>query len=517
MTVYIPYAGKMGFFCFLIFLLLLDNLDTEPNHFQTTMKIKYTILLFLLPLLATAQLIPVRPSSNQVEYQKMEMVGFLHFGVNTFTDREWGLGDESEKIFNPSRLDAEQWVRIAKKGGIKELILTTKHHDGFCLWPSKFTEHSVKNSPWKNGKGDVVGEFVAACRKYGIKVGFYLSPWDRNHKDYGKPEYITHYRKQVRELLTQYGEINEFWLDGANGGTGYYGGANEKRVIDYKTYYQWPETIKLIKTLQPNIKIFSDAGPDMRWVGNEKGIAGPTSWSVIDSSQLVIGKSDTKYLNMGDPKGNKWLIPQADVSIRPGWFYHATEDTAVRSPENLTDLYYKSVGRNAVLLLNIPPDRRGLIADPDSANLLKFREIINTNFVVNLAKKATFGTAGQGHPKSATLLKAALTDTLIRTAWNSNRLDSVAEIELSFAQPTSINCLVLAENVLNGQNVSAFQVTAQVNGKWENVFTGTTIGQKRIICFGKVNTTSIKLKLTEYLRPPSISQIGVYEVAVPEK
>jgi alpha-L-fucosidase len=336
------------------------------------MKIKIAIILFSLLIAGCGDQLttgPVLPSAEQVLYQEMEMVGFIHFTVNTFTDREWGFGDEDPAIFNPAELDAEQWARVASDGGMKELILTAKHHDGFCLWPSAHTEHSVKNSPYKNGHGDIVREFVDACRKYGLKVGLYLSPWDRNHPDYGTPAYITYYRNQLRELLTGYGEINEIWFDGANGGTGWYGGANEERRIDRDTYYDWPGTIELVKSLQPGIKIFSDAGPDIRWVGNEKGHAGETFWSTISNENLVIGASDPAYLNMGDPRGDRWIIGQCDVSIRPGWFYHPDEDSLVKTPEQLMDIYYRSVGRNGVLLLNLPPDRRGLIHETDAANL----------------------------------------------------------------------------------------------------------------------------------------------------
>jgi len=249
----------------------------------------------------------VVPSREQIEYQKMEFIGFVHFTVNTFTDREWGFGDESPEVFNPSQFDANQWAEIAAEVGMKELILTAKHHDGFCLWPSRYTEHSVKKSPWKNGAGDIVGEFVEACSRYGIKVGLYLSPWDRNHADYGSPSYIDYYRNQLTELLTGYGEVTEVWFDGANGGTGYYGGANEDRRIDRETYYDWRATWALVKSLQPGTLIFSDAGPDIRWIGNERGFAAETNWSTINAEGIVVGAADNAYLNTGDPEGKQWL------------------------------------------------------------------------------------------------------------------------------------------------------------------------------------------------------------------
>ena len=299
------------------------------------------------------------PSARQLEWQQMEIVGFVHFTVNTFTDREWGNGDEDEKVFNPTDFDADQIVRAFRDGGIKELILTCKHHDGFCLWPSKYTEHSVKNSPWKNGKGDVVKAISDACRRYGLKFGVYLSPWDRNHKDYARPEYLTYYRNQLRELLTDYGPIFEVWFDGANGGDGYYGGARERRSIDNRTYYDWPNTWSIVRDLQPMACMFSDAGPDIRWVGNEQGVAGETCWATLNAADFAPGRANEKRLNAGDRPGTDWMPAECDVSIRPGWFYHASEDRRVKTPRQLLDLYFKSVGRGATLMLNVPPDRRG--------------------------------------------------------------------------------------------------------------------------------------------------------------
>jgi len=457
----------------------------------------------------------VLPSPEQVEYQKMETVGFIHFTVNTFTDKEWGYGDEDPELFNPTALDAEQWARVARDGGLKQLILTAKHHDGFCLWPSAYTEHSVKNSPWKNGQGDVVREFVDACRKYGLKVGLYLSPWDRNHPDYGRPAYITYFRNQLRELLTGYGEINEIWFDGANGGDGYYGGANEERRIDRDTYYGWEETFALVKALQPGIKVFSDAGPDIRWVGNENGFAGETFWSVISDEHLVIGASDQAYLNRGDPEGNRWLIGQCDVSIRPGWFYHADEDSLVKSPQELVDIYYKSVGRNGLLLLNLPPDRRGLIHETDAASLRRFRQIIDQTFDVDLAEGASV-KAGSGdrsrrdrgdgnHPGSS------ITDANPDTYWIARHPEIPVEIVISLEEERTFDRIMLREPIRIGQSISAFRVEARSeSGSWEEVARGTTVGYKRILCTPPHNTSELKLVIEEALYPPAISHVGLY-------
>jgi alpha-L-fucosidase len=429
--------------------------------------------------------VQVVPSAGQIAYQQMEMVGFIHFTVNTFTDKEWGYGDEDPAIFNPTELDAEQWVMAAKAGGLKELILTAKHHDGFCLWPSAYTEHSVKNSPFRDGKGDVVREFTEACRKHGLKVGLYLSPWDRNHKDYGRPEYITYYRNQLRELLTNYGEINEIWFDGANGGDGYYGGAKEVRRIDRETYYDWPATIALVKELQPGIMIFSDAGPDLRWVGNEHGFAGETFWSTIDASKLVIGASDSDYLNTGDPDGDSWIIGQCDVSIRPGWFYHASEDSLVKTPAELKDIYYKSVGRNGVLLLNLPPDRRGLIHETDAANLAEFKSDIDAIFASNLAEGAS----------------------LVRQSSGDRQVEILAEL----GDLVKFDRIVLGEDIAKGQRVSRFHVEAEDSeGEWTTIANATTIGYKRILLVEPVTTPRVKIVIEASKNPPRLSEVGLY-------
>ena len=314
------------------------------------------------------------PSARQLAWHQLQQYAFIHFTVNTFTDREWGNGDEPEKVFNPSDFDADQIVGTIQEAGLRGVVLTCKHHDGFCLWPSKYTEHSVKNSPWKNGKGDVVKEISAACRRHGLKFGVYLSPWDRNHKDYARPAYIAYYRNQLRELLTNYGPIFELWFDGANGGSGYYGGARERRNIDNRTYYDWENTWKLVRELQPDACMFSDGGPDLRWIGNESGFADETCWATLSRAGTYPGRADGRKLVQGERNGADWLPGEVDVSIRPGWFYHAREDQRVRSPANLLKIYYESVGRGANLILNIPPDRRGRIHENDVKSLREWRQ-----------------------------------------------------------------------------------------------------------------------------------------------
>ena len=453
----------------------------------------------------------VIPSPKQLRYQKMEMVGFIHFTVNTFTDKEWGYGDESPEIFNPTELDTEQWVLSAKAGGLKELILTAKHHDGFCLWPSQYTEHSVKNSPYKDGKGDIVKEFVDACRKHGLKAGLYLSPWDRNHPDYGKPEYITYYRNQLKELLTNYGEVQEIWFDGANGGDGYYGGAREERRVDKETYYDWANTFKIVYDLQPDILIFSDAGPDIRWVGNEHGFAGETFWSTIDTTQLVIGASDSKYLNVGAPDGNDWLIGQCDVSIRPGWFYHASQDTLVKDTDHLLDIYYKSVGRNGVLLLNLPPDQRGLIPEYDAANLKKFKNIIDQTFKHNLAKEGT-ATASNIRDNHSLYSAQNILDQKTDTYWATDDSIQKAEIIIELPEKTGFNIIMLQEGISFGQRIHQFQISTQkTDNTWEEIAKGTTIGYKRLLRIPDQKTSKIKITLESLENPPVLAEFGLFK------
>ncbi len=454
----------------------------------------------------------VVPTENLLSYQEMELIGFIHFTINTFTDKEWGFGDESPKLFNPSQLDVEQWVKTAKAAGMKELILTAKHHDGFCLWPSKYTEHSIKKSPYKNGKGDVVDEFVKACRKHGLKAGLYLSPWDRNHKDYGSEGYIVYYKNQLKELLTKYGEINEIWFDGANGGDGYYGGANEKRKIDSKTYYSWDKIAALVKELQPNIKIFSDAGPDVHWIGNENGFAGSTFWTPINGDIITVGTSETQYLNSGDPKGKDWIVGQCDVSIRPGWFYHADQDSLVKSPQELTDIYYKSVGRNALLLLNLPPDERGLIHENDVQALKGFREIIDESFSFDMAKGKN-AEANNHRLNNKKFAPENAVDGDNDTYWATDDSVFPAELIVNLPKAPEFDRILIQEPVKYGQRISQFEVDIMTDTGWKTVFEGTTIGYKRLLRIDPVATTQVRLKIIEANNTVAISNFGLFKAS----
>ncbi len=458
----------------------------------------------------------VIPTKSLIDYQSMELVGFVHFNMNTFTDKEWGYGDESPNIFNPAKLDVEQWVKAARDGGLKELILTAKHHDGFCLWPTKFGEHSIKNSPYKNGKGDIVKEFTEACRKYGLKAGLYLSPWDRNHARYAFPEYITYYKNQLNELLTQYGEITEIWFDGANGGDGYYGGAREKRTIDSKTYYPWDEIRAIVRKLQPNAKIFSDAGPDIHWIGNENGIAGETFWSTFNTSKVTIGGSGLgPYLNKGDPDGDSWVVGQCDVSIRPGWFFHATENEKVKTPAQLIDLYYKSVGRNAVFLLNIPPNRDGLFETNEVASLKEFKNILDETFAINLAAGAK-ATASNTRGRSSQFKATNLTDNKQETFWAADDGVTKVSCELELPSAKKFDRILLQEPIAYGQRIADFEVQVLIDNAWKTITKGTTIGYKRLLRFEEVNTNKIRVLIHASLNTPALSNIGLYKSSIKE-
>lgn len=450
------------------------------------------------------------PSAAQLQWHEMETNAFIHFTTNTFTDKEWGYGDESEKVFNPSALNADQWAATLKKAGFKTMILTCKHHDGFCLWPSAYTEHSVKNSPYKNGKGDVVREARDAAKKYGLKFGVYLSPWDRNRADYGTPSYVTYYRNQLKELFTQYGPVFEMWFDGANGGDGYYGGAREKRKIDGATYYDWPTTLNLVRKMEPNVIFFSDAGPGVRWVGNESGIAGLTNWNTITTDSLYAGKSGMEaLLQTGSAEGNKWVPAEVDVSIRPGWFWHESENDKVKTPQQLFDIYLTSVGRGSTLLLNVPPDRRGVFHENDVKSLLGFKELVDKAFATNLASKAAV-TASSFRGKLANFAPTNITDGNKNSYWTTNDNVTTGNYTIKLAKEQTIKYVVLQEYIKLGQRVKSFYVEAWVDGAWKKVADGTTIGYKRILSIDPVKTSQIKVTITESKACPIISNTALY-------
>lgn len=455
-------------------------------------------------------ILPV-PEPKQVEWQQMETYAFIHFGLNAFNDREWGYGDTDPKTFNPTNLDCEQWAQTLVKAGMKGVILTAKHHDGFCLWPFEGTDYSVKNSPWKNGQGNVVKELSEACKKYGLKFAVYLSPWDRHQANYGTPEYLPYFYAQLHDLLTNYGPVFEVWFDGANGGDGWYGGAKDIRTIDRKNYYNYPRIYEMLDSIQPQAIIFSDGGPGCRWVGNEKGFAGATNWSFLRKGEVHPGYDKSYELQYGHPDGNQWVPAECDVSIRPGWFYHPEEDDRVKSPDQLVDLYYRSVGHNATLLLNFPVDRRGLIHPVDSANAVRFHEMIQqqlkTNLVAGMIPKVSNERGGD-------FVASALTDDNFDTYWATEDGVTTADIEFSFDTPTRMNRMMLQEYIPLGQRVKAFVVEYLDKDTWLPVKLNeetTTIGYKRLLRFETVETKGIRIRITDARGPLCLSNVGVYD------
>jgi alpha-L-fucosidase len=437
------------------------------------------------------------PTRQQLAWHDMEYYWFIHFGPNTFTDKEWGHGDEQADIFNPTELDCRQWARIAKQAGAKGIIITAKHHDGFCLWPSKYSNHTVRESKWKDGKGDVVKDLMQACKEYGLKFGVYLSPWDRNHPQYGTPEYNDVYVNTMKELVSKYGPFFEFWWDGANGE-----GPNGK-----KQQYDFARFEKTLRKLAPNTVVFSDIGPDIRWVGNEKGIAGQTNWNYLDTAGFKRGEGapPTDTLNQGNINGKNWIPAECDVSIRPGWFYHKEEDDKVKTPEQLFDLYLKSVGRGANFLLNIPPDRRGLINEIDSASLVGFKKLKEESFATNLAagSKAELHSSGGIFPqsnftdgKSETFEK--LTDYKNTRLW------------IKFEQVKKINCIVLQEPIEKGQQVKEARLELLNGSQVVKEINLTTIGRKRILSFPAVDVSAFNLVIKDAKNVPLISEIAAY-------
>ena len=445
---------------------------------MNNLKKKITILLFAI--LFSFQTIQVHaqtkfgptPTKVQLQWHEKEFYLFIHFGPNTFTNLEWGHGSEDPNVFNPTAIDCNQWARIAKASGAKGIILTAKHHDGFSLWPSKFSKHTVRESKWMNGKGDVVKMLADACKKEGIEMGVYISPWDRNHPAYGTPEYNEIYIQTMKELLTGYGKFFELWWDGANGE----GPNGKKQIYDFNRFKD------SALAYQPHLVIFSDIGPHARWIGNENGIIGETNWNLLDTAGFKRGegapKNDT--LNSGNFNGKNWIGAEADVSIRKGWFYHAEEDNTVKSGKTLFDLYLKSVGRGGNLLLNVPPNRKGLFAPQDSAALMDFKRIKDAAFKTDLFKNAR----------------------VLRTK-NS--------VEIHLKEPVDINAIQLKEILSFGQRVITFEISGGNSVKqFKPMAKGTTIGHKRIITFPTQKLKYFRILIKEAKATPVLGDISGY-------
>jgi len=444
------------------------------------------------------------PTPQQLQWQRGELTLFLHFGVNTFTGREWGDGKEDPKVFNPTKLDARQWAKAAKAGGFTLAILTAKHHDGFCLWPSRYTEHSVKSSPWKDGKGDVVREFCDAFRAEGIRIGLYLSPWDRNAPSYGdSPRYNDLYCNQLTELLTNYAPVYEVWFDGACGE-----GPNGRKQV-----YDFPRFWGIVRKLAPDAVIFSDAGPDVRWIGNEQGIAGDPCWSTVDPAVwLEPGKAadgardPIKRLQHGDRGGTVWRPGESDVSIRPGWFYHPQEDSKVRSVENLVDLYFKSVGRNSLLLLNVPPNREGLLSDVDVRRLAEFKarrdEVFRHDLCAGRGAMASNAREGFGSAK--------VTDGDVDSFWAVEDGITSGWVEVDLGRPVKFNIACIQEAIALGQRVEEYHIEYLDGGDWQTLAKGTTIGHKKLDRFKTVTAQRVRLVIDKALACPTVAAFSLY-------
>lgn len=448
-----------------------------------------------------AQNIPVInpiPSKKQVDWQALEYYGFIHFNMNTFTNLEWGEGQENPINFNPTNLDCNQWARIAKNAGMKGLILTVKHHDGFALYPSKFTMHTVAKSNWKNGKGDVVKDLSEACKKYGIKLGIYLSPWDRNHPDYGTDKYNLIYVEMQKELLTNYGPIFEFWYDRANGE-----GPNGKKQI-----YNWPLFNNTVLKYQPNAIQFSDSGPDIRWVGNERGFAYDKTWSPINRDEIYPGFPKFDLYRNGQENGTHWVSPEVDVSIRPGWYYHADQDSKVKSPDSLMKIYVASVGRNSNLLLNIPVDRRGLIHPNDSISMIGFKQLRDKGLVNLLLKNDQISTSSNHSGKSI----AELIDKNTKTFWAANKADQSPLININLQTPKLINAIMIQEPIFMGQRIIQFKVLlTDENGAKEEIIC-QTIGNKRIVTFKQRKVKNIEIEFLKSRGQVLISNVELLKL-----
>lgn len=456
------------------------------------------------------------PTQQQKDWQSLETIAFLHFGINTFTGREWGDGTEDPALFNPTEFDAAQWARVLKESGMKLAILTAKHHDGFCLWPSQYTDHTVANSPWRDGQGDVVKEFIEACRAEGLEVGLYLSPWDRHEPTYGdSPKYNQFFKNQLRELLTQYGKIDEVWFDGAMGE-----GPNGKRQV-----YDWAGYYALIRELQPEA-VIAIMGPDVRWVGNESGVARETEWSVqivppgqeehprytMNPTQVEGSFEHLAQAQNDDRESGPlvWYPAESDVSIRPGWFYHPEEDDQVKTLEHLLDIYYQSVGRNSVLLLNIPPDPRGLIHENDVERLQDWREVIDATFDDNLAENAEV-SASSVWPQDPQNSAGNLVDGDPDTYWAPSANDRFPALVVTLPQKSAFDVIELQEPIDYGQRIAGFAVDAMVEGSWKEIATGTTIGYKRLLRLPYTVSDQIRIRFLEWRATPMLSRVALFE------
>ncbi len=440
------------------------------------------------------------PTKRQLAWHDRQFYAFCHFGPNTFTGNEWGHGTEDPALFNPTEFDARQWVRIFRQAGMTGVVITAKHHDGFCLWPSKLSTHTVAQSPWRGGKGDVLKELSDACRAEGLKFGVYLSPWDRNHPAYGTPAYNQVFAGMLEEVLTRYGEVFEVWFDGANGE-----GPNGKKQV-----YDWNLFIATVRRLQPNACMFSDSGPDVRWVGNEDGHSAETCWSTLNRDQFYPGTSNSGPLTEGQEGGADWIPAECDVSIRPGWFYRSSEDGKVKSGHELVELWYRSVGQNANLILNVPPDPRGLIAEPDRKSLLELRAELDRSFRTDLARKAKAQSV-LWRGRDRRFAPANVSDGRSTTYWATDDQDHAGTVVLEWSKAVMADCCVLQEAISLGQRVRKFSIRGSSGNHWDLLAEGTTIGYRRMIRFPRASVSSLRLDIEDSRACPCIANLEVYD------
>jgi alpha-L-fucosidase len=458
-------------------------------------------IFFLASLAGAAQInnsLPL-PTRQQLEWHEQEFYLFMHFGPNSFTNKEWGEGTEPEDIFNPGELDCRQWCRIAKQSGAKGIIITAKHHDGFCLWPSKFSKHTVRESKWKDGKGDVLKELSQACREFGLRFGIYISPWDRNHPDYGTEKYNSVFIGMMKELLQNYGTISELWWDGANGE-----GPNGRKQV-----YDWKRFEATVRQLSPRTLIFSDIGPDIRWVGNENGIAGDPNWNYLDTAGFKRGSGSPPLdtLNHGNYNGKLWIPAECDVSIRPGWFWHEEENAKVKTPSELFSIYLQSVGRGANLLLNVPPNNKGLISAEDEAALLGFKRIRDASFANNLLKDANIYYQFSRNDLTSQDLTIRSLDSNA-SAYTANLRNFIVEVP----RPTKMNCIILREGIQSGQTIRKFRIVLYNGRQTVGEIKGSSVGRKRILTFPEATITSFNVYLEDALGQDNIKGISAYLV-----
>ena len=462
------------------------------------------------------------PSERQLRWHETETFSLIHFGLNTYTDREWGYGEEDPALFNPVKFDANQVLSTIKRGGMNGVILVAKHHDGFCLWPTKTTPHNITKAAWRDGRGDVVREYADAAKKQGLRFGLYCSPWDRNNAAYGSENYLPIYQAQLRELLMSYGTLFEVWFDGANGGDGYYGGAREKRSIDRFTYYDWPNTWGIVRQLQPTACIFGDVGPDSRWVGNESGYAAEESWSTFTAK----GKTDAARPANGDsindkegPAGHRdgvaWVPAECDVPLRKGWFWHPNEDLTVRTPAQLMDIYFNSVGKGGCMNLGIAPDRNGLVCDADVRSLEAFGGLLRTLFAANLASSAvaSANNVRAWKPvkgKDCPYAPVNVLDGDRYSYWATD--DAVTNATLTLTLPALAEFIVvrLRENIQLGHREDGFGVDVWQDGNWKEYAKGQSIGACRLLRGVKVRTDRVRLRITHAAACPCISDVGLF-------